>query len=63
MNLTPANVAEAHALLMEVYRGLRDRHTLTIDEVVDLQVRCLHAAIRLKVYCLDQLPPVTLKQE
>jgi hypothetical protein len=62
-SLTATHIAETHALLMEIYRGLRDRHALTVDEVVDFQVRCLNNAIRLKVHCLDTLPAITIKQE
>jgi hypothetical protein len=64
-SLTVANIAEVHALLMEIYRTLGDRHisTLTVDEVVDIRVRCLNNAIRLQVRVLDTLPPVTIKQE
>jgi hypothetical protein len=61
MTLTPAHVAEAHALLMEVYRTSTER--LTREQVMDLRTRALNSAIRLKVHCLDQLPTVTLKQE
>jgi hypothetical protein len=46
---------------MEVYRTSTER--LTREQVMDLRTRALSSAIRLKVYCLDQLPPVTLKQE
>ena len=63
-SLTVANIAEVHALLMEIYRTLGDRHisTLTVDEVVDIRVRCLNNAIRLQVRVLDTLPPVTIKE-
>jgi hypothetical protein len=61
MTLTPAHIAEAHALLMEVYRTSADR--LTREQVMDMRTRALSSAIRLKVHCLDQLPTVTIKQE
>ena len=61
MTLTPAHVAEAHALLMEVYRTSTEH--LTREQVMDLRTRALNSAIRLKVHCLDQLPPVTLKED
>jgi hypothetical protein len=46
---------------MEVYRTSTER--LTREQVMDLRTRAMSSAIRLKVHCLDKLPPVTLKED